>query len=296
MGVATELVADVHNHVGEGPAWDDRDGSLLWIDIVPGHVFKLTVATGELTQITLGQETSVCIPRASGGYVVGLQDGIFGLDKIADGWSLEPLVDVELDNPGNLMNDCKCDALGRLWGGTRSRDWIPATGGLYRVEPNLTAHQVLNGLNVSNGIGWNPEFTRMYFVDSKPEPGTLDVLDFDLETGTATNRRTFVEIPNEPGYSADGLAVDAEGYVWLALLGASAVYRYAPDGSLDDVVALPTKQPTSCCFGGPDLTDLYVTSGNVDMTDAEHEADPHAGGVFVVNLGVKGQPTIPFAG
>jgi sugar lactone lactonase YvrE len=291
--VDVELVADVHCEVGEGPAWDPRDGSLLWVDIVPGHIYRMSAATGELTQITLGQEVSVAIPRTAGGYVVGVQDGLIALDRVAPGYTLSPLVEIELDMPGNLMNDCKCDTRGRLWGGTRARDWTPELGSLYRVEPDLTVTRFLDHISVSNGLGWSPDGTLLYYVDSRP--GTLDVLDYDMASGTASGRRRFADIPSALG-SPDGLCVDVEGCVWLAVLGTSALYRYAPDGSIADIVELPTAQPTSCCFGGADLGELYVTSAAVDMSESELAADPHAGGVFVLEPGVDGLPTVPFAG
>jgi sugar lactone lactonase YvrE len=293
LSIDVELVADVHCHVAEGPAWDPRDGSLLWIDIVPGHIYRMSIETRELTRISIGQEISVVIPRASGGYVVGLQDGLFALDRIEQGAPLEPLCEIEVELPGNLMNDAKCDARGRLWGGTRARDWTPEAGALYRIDPDLTATQVLDRVSISNGLGWSPDGSRMYYVDSAP--GTLDVLDYNLATGAATDRRRFADIPADTG-SADGLAVDSEGCIWLAVVHASAVYRYAPDGSVADVVPFPTWMPTSCCFAGPDLDQLYVTSASADMTEAQLQADPHAGGVFVLEPGVRGQPTVPFAG
>jgi sugar lactone lactonase YvrE len=293
MSATGELVADVRCHVGEGPAWDPRDGALLWIDIVPGNVFRLVVETGELSQITLSQEVSVVIPRASGGYVVGVQDGLFALPRFEQGAPLTALAEIEIDQPNNLMNDCKCDAKGRLWGGTRARDWTSEAGSLYRVDSDLTTTRVLTGISTSNGLGWDPEFTRMYYVDSAL--GILDVLDYDLETGAATNRRRFADIDKAIG-NADGLCVDAEGYVWLAVMGASSLYRYAPDGTIDEIVRVPSTLPTSCCFGGADLTDLYVTSGNVDMSEEDLASDPYAGGVYVLRPGIKGQPTVPFAG
>ena len=291
--VDVELVADVHCNVGEGPLWDPRDGSLVWVDIVPGHIYHLTTASRERRQITLGHEVSVVIPRTSGGYVVGVQDGLIALDQIASGYTTSPLVDIEIDMPGNLMNDCKCDARGRLWGGTRARDWTPELGNLYRVDPDLGVTRFLDRISISNGLGWSPDWTRLYYVDSRP--GTLDVLDYDIEAGTASNRRPFAQIDKELG-SPDGLCVDSDGCVWLAVLGTSSLYRYAPDGSIGDIVELPTRQPTSCCFGGPDLDELYVTSAAVDMSEEQHAADPHAGGVFVLKPGVRGLPTDPFAG
>lgn len=293
MSLDVELVADVHCEVGEGPAWDPRDGSLLWVDIVPGHLYRLSVASGAVTQITLGHEVSVVIPRTSGGYVVGVPDGLVALDRIGPGYSVSSLVEIEIDMPGNLMNDCKCDSLGRLWGGTRARDWTPEQGSLYRVDADLAVTKFLDRISISNGLGWSPDGKRLYYVDSRP--GTLDVLDYDMATGAATNRRRFADIPKELG-SPDGLCVDVEGCVWLAVLGPSALYRYAPDGSIAEIVTLPTAKPTSCCFGGPDLDELYVTSLSVELSDAEHAADPHAGGVFMLKPGVRGLPTVPFAG
>ncbi len=187
------MVADVRCHVGEGPAWDDRDGSLLWIDIVPGWIFRYVPETGELDRACVWQETSVCIPRASGGYVIGGPDGFYAIDRIEQGVDVELLVGIEVDQPGNLMNDAKCDAAGRLWGGTRSRTWIPEAGSLYRVDPDLTVTRVLDGISTSNGLGWSPDNERMYYIDS--QPGILDVLDYDLSTGEATNRRRFADFP-----------------------------------------------------------------------------------------------------
>jgi sugar lactone lactonase YvrE len=291
VNVHIELVADVHCEVGEGPLWDPRDGSLLWVDIVPGHIYRMSVATGEITQITLGHEVSVAIPRSRGGYVVGVPDGLIALDRVGPGYTTSPLVEIEIDLPGNLMNDCKCDDRGRLWGGTRARDWTPESGSLYRVDADLTVTRFLDRISTSNGLGWSPDGTRLYYVDSRPR--TLDVLDYDMATGTASNRRRFADIDEG---SPDGLCVDSEGGVWLALFGGSALHRYAPDGQLADVVTFPTKQPTSCCFGGPDLDELYVTSATVEMSEPERAADPHAGGVFVLRPGVRGTPTVPFAG
>lgn len=286
-----ELLVDAHCVVGEGPAWDERDQALIWIDIVPGEVFHMPVATGAVTRMCLGQEVTAVLPRASGGYLLTLQDGVFAVDRIEQGAPLEPVCEIELDRPQSRMNDSKCDAAGRLWGGTLARDSTPGAGGLYRLDPDLTLTKAFGGTTIANGLGWSPDGTRMYFVDSGP--WTLDVLDYDMATGEATDRRRLVDVTEG---SPDGLAVDAEGGIWLAVWGAGAVHRYAPDGTLEEVVAMPTSKVASCCFGGADLSDLYVTTASVEMSDADRAIDPHAGGVFRLSPGVRGLPTTPFAG
>jgi sugar lactone lactonase YvrE len=288
-----ELVVDARCYVGEGPAWDARDGALLWVDIVPGDVFHLSVATGALQRMRLDQEVTAVIPRASGGYVLALQDGVFAVDRIEQGAPLHPVQAIELDLPDHRLNDAKCDPHGRLWGGTLARDGSAGAGALYRLDADLALTRVVAGVTLSNGLGWSPDATRMYYADSAPR--TLDVFDFDLASGTVSNRARFADIPADVG-APDGLAVDAEGGVWLAVWSSGAVYRYTPEGDVADVIPLPAKNVASCCFGGPDLTDLYVTTASVELDERERAADPHAGGVYRLRPGVRGLPTTAFAG
>ena len=288
-----ELLVDCRCTVGEGPSWDARDGTLAWVDIVTGDVFQLTLASGETACMRLGQQVSAVLPRARGGFLLTLQDGVFAVDRIEQGAPLTLVAPIELDQARSRLNDAKCDPAGRMWAGTTSRDRVPGAGSLYRLDSDLTLTRVLTGATVSNGIGWSPDGTRMYYVDSTPR--TLDVLDYDLATGEASNRRRLVDIAETVG-SPDGLAVDAEGCIWLAVWGSGAVHRYAPDGALEDVVAVPTRNVASCCFGGEDLGDLFVTSASAELNARELAADPNAGGVFRLRLGVRGLPTAAFAG
>jgi sugar lactone lactonase YvrE len=287
-----DLLLEAGCLVGEGPSWDERAGALLWVDIVPGDVFHLPLATRAVTRMRLGQEVAAVIPRASGGYVLALPDGVFAVERIEQGAPLEQVCPVEPELTGNLMNDTKCDPAGRLWAGTRARDWTPHAGGLYRLDTDLSLTKVLGGTTTANGLGWSPDARRMYFVDSAPR--TLDVLDYDLATGEAANRRRLVDVPADAG-SPDGLAVDAEGGIWVAMWGGAAVHRYAPDGTLDAVVRLPTPLAASCCFGGADLSELYVTTGSNELPP-ERRADPTAGALYVLRPGVRGLPTSPFGG
>ena len=293
MIASAELLVDCRCTVGEGPSWDERDGTLVWIDIVTGDVFQLTLASGETACMRLGQQVSAVLPRARGGFLLTLQDGVFAVDRIEQGAPLTLVAAVEIEQPRNRLNDAKCDPAGRLWGGTTSRDRVPGSGSLYRLDSDLTLTRVLTGATVSNGIGWSPDATRMYYVDSVPR--TLDVLDYDLATGAVSNRRRLVDIDEAVG-SPDGLAVDADGCIWLAVWGSGALYRYAPDGALEGLVTLPTRNVASCCFGGHDLGELFVTSASAELNAQELAADPTAGGVFHLRPGVRGLPTTAFAG
>jgi sugar lactone lactonase YvrE len=166
-------------------------------------------------------------------------------------------------------------------------------GSLYRLDHDGRVARMVTGVTVSNGIGWSPDGTLMYYVDTLT--GRIDVFDFDEAWGTITNRRTFVTVSHRAGHP-DGLVVDVDGGVWLALWAGGAIHRYTPDGKMDLAIPLPVTHPTKCAFGGPDGRDLYITSAWIELTDAERAKQPLAGGVFVCRPGVEGQPTRVFAG
>ena len=191
------------------------------------------------------------------------------------------------------MNDGYCDPRGRFWAGTMSMAHSPEAGALYRLDSDLRATRMLEHVTTSNGIDWSPDARRMYYVDTATR--RIDVFDFDVETGTIANRRPFVEVPIRAG-KPDGLIVDAEGGVWLALWGGSAIQRYTPDGTLERTVALPVTHPTKCAFGGPDLGDLFITSARSPVPENARAAQPHAGSVLHCRPGVTGRLPTPFAG
>jgi sugar lactone lactonase YvrE len=191
------------------------------------------------------------------------------------------------------MNDGYVDSRGRLWAGTMGMDHVPHRGSLYRLDVDGSVHRMLTDITTSNGIDWSPDDRLMYYVDTgNPR---IDVFDFDAGAGAIANRRTFVDIPASAG-KPDGLIVDAEGGVWLALWGGSAVHRYLPDGTLDRTVSVPARLTTKPAFGGPALEDLYITSAWIALDDAERRAEPAAGGVFHVRPGIRGRAANRFAG
>jgi sugar lactone lactonase YvrE len=187
------------------------------------------------------------------------------------------------------MNDGEVDPSGRFWAGTMELGAAPGRGSLYRLGPRGEVTRVLAGVSISNGLGWSPDERTLYYIDSPTQ--RIDAYDYDRSSGAIANRRTVAEIDPASGLP-DGLAVDAEGCLWVALWGGSSLHRYTPDGRLDRAVALPVSQVTSCAFGGPDLDELYVTSAWVGL----EEREPAAGGLFRLRPGVRGLPARRFAG
>jgi len=289
--VGVELVADVHADVGEGPVWWRREGLLLWVDITAGHVHVLDPHSSGRRRLEVGQPVGAVVPRRSGGLVLAVQHG-FALADPTTGES-RMVARVGDGDPSLRMNDGKCDPQGRFWAGTMAFDERPGAGSLYRLDADHRVETMLDGLTISNGMGWSLDGHTMYFIDSPTQ--RVDAFDFDPDRGAITNRRPLVEVPPEAGLP-DGMTVDAEGFLWVALWGGWAVRRYAPDGSLDRVVRFPASQVSSCTFGGPGLDQLYVTSAACNLGEDALQREPHAGALFRCRPGVHGLPPTPFAG
>jgi sugar lactone lactonase YvrE len=285
------VAADAHAILGEGPWWDVRTGTLLWVDIEGRRLHRLDPASGRTVSREFDQMPSAVVGRRAGGFAVALEDGVWVAD--ADAGALRRVAAIEGDDPRTRMNDASCDRRGRLWVGSMAHDARPGAGALYRVETDASVERVLADVSISNGIDWSPDDRLMYYVDSASR--RIDVLDYELETGGARDRRTLVQLPEDAGLP-DGLTVDAEGYLWVALWDGWSVRRYTPSGDLDRVLHLPVAMITSCAFGGPGLTDLYVTSASSGLSPAEIAEQPLAGVLFVVQPGVRGLEATPFGG
>jgi sugar lactone lactonase YvrE len=267
---------------GEGPVWWDGWGGLRIVDLFAGDVLTLTGDKVERRHV--GTVAAALRPRRDGGAVLALERS-FALEG-ADG-ALTVLPDVWNDETIRF-NDGGCDPDGRFYCGTMAWDARPGAGSLYRLDPDGSVTLVLDGVTISNGLEWSPDGSRAYYADTPT--GRIDVFDYDAVAGL-TDRRPFVEIPPERG-SPDGLTVDADGAVWVALYGGGAVHRYV-EGRLDAVVEVPTPKPTACTFGGPGLTTLYVTTTQENVPPG---SDPAAGALFAVEPGVAGLPARTFAG
>jgi sugar lactone lactonase YvrE len=271
--------------LGEAPVWDAAHGELVWVDIECGLVHR-RAPDGSERCFDAGQPVGCAVPRVAGGLALALRDGFALLPP--GGGPPRLVAPVEQPRPDTRMNDGGCDSRGRFWAGTMSLAGDTRTAALYRLDADLTATRVLPGLSISNGLGWSPADDLMYHVDTPRR--RIDVYEFDGARGAIGGRRAAIPVAPELG-RPDGLAVDAEGGIWVALWGGGAVLRYTPEGSLDMRVELPVSQVTSCCFGDPDLATLYVTSAARGA-----ESEPLAGSLFACRPGVRGLPATPFAG
>ncbi len=293
MAVTRRADCEVHVRIecelGEGPRWDERDQSLIFVDVLAGLLHRAGPGMSAPTTCAVGQALGAANPTADGGLVLAMRDGIYLAD--ADASHMRLLAPVEAEDLTLRMNDAACDPQGRLWAGTMSFKAEPGAGSLYRIDAHGTVTPILRELTISNGIGWSPTGDRLYFVDSPTR--RIDLLDFDGERGTVSNRRTFVDVGDSPGVP-DGLTIDIEGGVWVAFWGGAEVRRYAADSQLTDIIALPVPQPTSCTFGGPDLQDLYITSARHGMSDVDLGKYPLSGSVFICRPGAQGLPVTPF--
>ncbi|GGM36365.1 SMP-30/gluconolactonase/LRE family protein [Dactylosporangium sucinum] len=282
-GVTSVAAGD---ELGEGPFWDVRTARLSWVDILTGRLRT----TGDPAPVTVTSPLAFAIPRRDGGHVLGVGRDVVVRDPEG---GLRTLAHLDGDARADRLNDAACDAAGRLWAGTMSSRREPGVAALYRIEPDGRVDCVLDGLTISNGLDWSPDGTVMYHIDSPAQ--RVDRYPFDAGTGRLGDRRTFAAIPAEDGLP-DGLTVDAEGGVWVALFGGGAVRRYRADGTLDRVVPLPVSCPTSVAFGGATLRDLFVTSSRHKLDDAGRRAEPLAGNLFRLRPGPQGLPKPRFAG
>jgi sugar lactone lactonase YvrE len=281
---------DVGDHLGEGPHWDERTGELLWVDITQGRIHAWSPPNGSVRTETLDTEVSAVIPRSDvPGHIVAAGHRLVLRDDDHE----RVLAAVEEDLPDNRFNDCKCDPQGRLWAGTMSKKRTQGAAALYRLTPGHELERVIAVTTISNGLAWSPSGDTMYFIDSTTQ--RVDAFDFDATTGEIAARRTLIEIDPADGLP-DGMTVDAEGGIWVCLFGGAAIRRYTPDGRLDATIAIPTTNPTSLAFGGPDLRTLYITTARHRLTPEQLASETLAGAVLSLDPGVKGLPGNRFAG
>jgi sugar lactone lactonase YvrE len=271
---------------GEGPVWDEVGGVLRWVDMLAGDVLTMSGA-GEITRQHVGSVAAALRPRAGGGMVVAVERGFTLVE--ADG-QIGASVGAFTD-PGARMNDGGVDRQGRFVCGSMDFDMSDPRAVLYRLAADLEVSSVLTGITVSNGIGWSLDGERMYYIDSVTRQ--VDVFDYDTVTGTPSQRRLLAQVEVAPEAVPDGMALDAEDGIWVAIYGGHAVRRYWQDGTLDAVIELPVDQVTACAFGGPELDELYITTSRQDLPD---DAEPAAGAMFHLRPGVRGIPTGTFAG
>ena len=289
--VPARCVVDCKNVLGEGAVWCPRDELLWWIDISSPSLWRFAPRSGAVDHWPLPKPPGCFALREDGGFLIAFRNGFATLAELGDELRWLDLPGLKLGD--ERFNDGKVDRAGRLWTGTLDRKLAAAIGQLYRVEPGFRVTAMDRGFTISNGIGWSPDDRTLYFTDTPSR--RIYSYDFDAATGEVANRRVFVAVDSGHG-GPDGMTVDAEGFVWSAQFDRWAVHRYTPDGRLDRAIRMPVQRPTTCMFGGPDFATLYVTSARMDLAGDLLAAQPHAGGVFALDVGVRGLPEPRFAG
>ncbi len=278
-------IAAMGDELGESPVWLASEQALMRVDIL-GQAIVLRERRRRLSG-----HVGFALPTAGGGVIAGVERALVRLDGL-DGPE-RTLAAVEPGRAGNRFNDAACDALGRLWAGTMSRTRTPGAGALYRVAGDRPPERVLADVTISNGLDWNLDATRLYYVDSVTQ--RIDAIDFDLDRGRLGARRRFAAIAPADGLP-DGLCVDAEGGVWVALFGGGAIRRYTPAGRLDEHIALPVTNPTSVAFGGQGLDELFVTTARHRLAPERLAREPLAGALLRLRPGVVGRRGHAFSG
>lgn len=298
MGPAEQFTAQCRCHLqlelGEGVRWDDRRGELVWVDVHRGRLHTAAVTDAGIGQVEVldlgGPLTAVFpLPDPGDGWLVGRGQGLATLDRTG---ALRELTAPERRRAGHTrVNDGACDRRGRLWLGSMEYAGAPNGGCLYRIDLAGRLTVQLSPTTVSNGIGWSPDGQTMYFIDS----GARTVTAFAYRDGELGEPRIVVQV-DEAGAVPDGMCVDDDGCLWVAIWGAGEVRRFDPDGSLLARVATPAARPSCCAFGGPDRDILYITTARVGLTETELSLQPHAGCLLAVDVGVAGPAALPYRG
>jgi sugar lactone lactonase YvrE len=286
-------------HHAEGPTWDAARGELLWVDIPAGLVRRADVSPdGVLTETGRdhwGGTVGFVVPVAAGGWLLGA-DG--GFTFLAEDGTTRVLIRLageggSPEDGGTRMNDGGCDRAGRFYAGTMAFDERRGAGALYRLDLDGTVTTVLDGLSVSNGLGWAPDDRTVYLADSGP--GLVWAFDYDLASGAFSRKRLLLDFGDQDGM-ADGLTVDDEGCVWTAVWGGGQVRRWSPDGDLLAVIDLPVPQVSSCAFAGPDRDLLVISTSAQGLGEQARAAMPDAGRLFLARPGVTGPAAFPYRG
>ncbi len=283
-------IVDARNKLGEVPVWDVAEQALYWVDIENNLLQRLDEA-GKVTRWTMPERICSFALREQGGLVVALASTLAFFDP--ETGHIERLPPPDHDMKRNRLNDGKCDRRGRFWVGSMDDQLRERTGGLFRLDPDGSLHQMEEGIGISNSLAWSPDDKIFYFADTMQRK--IFAYDFDIETGNISNRRVFTDMADQPG-NPDGSTIDIEGYLWNAQWDGWRLVRYAPDGSVERIIETPIEKPASCIFGGPDLRTLYVTSAIWDLTPERLKAQPLAGALFAVEVDVPGLPEPRYAG
>ncbi len=291
MDKIAHCLIDSKDVLGENPLWCPQESALYWIDVARPTLHRLEPAGGRYEKWDLGKPVGSFVKRARGGFLMAYRAGLALLD--APDASPRPLNMPGLELGEARFNDGKCDRQGRFWVGTMDRNVKQPIGRLFRLDADLSLHEIDHDITISNGPCFSPDDRWFYFNDS-PRRVTYRY-EFDAGAGMARNRQVFIDWQSLDG-RPDGATVDAEGGLWVAEVHGHRVVRFLPDGRIDRWIEVPAERPTSVCFGGPDLRTLFITSSTLGLSDDALAGLPQSGGLFAADAGVAGLPERPFAG
>ena len=282
-----ECVLHRKGRLAEGPVWDGASGRLIWVDILGQSLHFYNPLTGNDDAHLFDQLTCAAVPAADGRLLLAMQNGLYWYKEQER--SLQWISSPESHLPGNRLNDGKCDPAGRFWVGSMSMGPSSASGSLYCMDHALNVHITETNVELSNGMGWSPDGTVMYFIDTLRS--YVYAYDYDREAGVISSRRVLIHFPKEFGLP-DGMTVDSEGRLWVAHWGGGRVTCWDPiTGKELDRIEIPARLVTSCAFGGPDLNELDITTA---VDDESGQEDPYGGSLFRVKPGVTGIPAVRF--
>ncbi len=278
--------------LAEGPVWDERSQRLYWLDIERGRICRFDPSSKSNQEWILGTRVGFAVLTEQGDMLAGTQEGLIRFS--CDTGTSTPYANPESDLSQNRFNDGKCDLQGRLWAGTMSVEEADGAGSLYRVTaPDAVSSQV-SSVTISNGLAWTADSSAMYYIDSPTR--RIDGFDFNPGSGEISNRRTAIALEEGIGYP-DGMTIDSEDMLWVALWEGWGVGRFDPKtGEMLAKIEVPVACVTSCCFGGAKMDELYITTASRDLKEEDRPKQPDAGGIFVAHPGVTGTPSIRFKG
>jgi sugar lactone lactonase YvrE len=281
-----EIVHDARATLGEGPAWDTKNQTIYWVDILEKRVHYHHDNDDGFIQL---DEMPGCLaPTKSGTLIVAARASILDLEPATDKTTLLASV---TEHANNRFNDGKCDPAGRFLAGTMNMDEKTPSGALYSVD-GQSVTRLLDGIRISNGLAWSPDHKTFYYIDTPTRE--VQAFDYDFPTGQIANPRVVITVPESLGWP-DGMTSDTEGNLWIAMWGGAAITRWNPEnGKLLEKISLPAKNVTSCVFGGDDLNELYVTSARGGLEDADLTAYSHSGSLMRLQTRVRGMPTFEF--
>ncbi len=291
IALQPELVLNHQCKLAESPLWDVEQQLICWVDILKGEVHQYSIETKKHTVIAVNQMIGAIGLCANGNFIAALQNGFGFIDRSSH--QLMIINDPEAHLPGNRFNEGKCAPDGRFWAGTLSLDETAGAGSVYCLQTDLSVSKKIQNVTISNGIAWSLNHCVFYYIDTPTQE--IVAYDYDTATGIISNKRTVITVAEEQGHP-DGMTIDTEGMLWIALWGGWKITRWNPyTGKKLLEIKLPVSKVSSCIFGGPGLEDLFITTAAKDLTEQELKEQPLSGSVFVIkNCGFKGLPTYHF--